>query len=340
MPKSSKRFVIISNKVNRYGYRVDTTGMDIDQYQKNPILLFMHGRAFADNTNAVPAIGHIQELQLEANGNITGVPFLSDNDEFAMQIFDKIEEGTYRMLSAGFTPTELSADLSIAQEGQLYETVTKSRLNEVSVVDIGGDDNALALYHEGTILRLDGSNDTAKLIPSLQLNTNNNMKEVLIPMLLLVGLPQDGTQAQLMDKLASLKSIAEGTATQLAAKDETITQLHEKIGVLELAAINASNATMVDEAVALGKITIAQKEFYLKLAQSDAENVKQLLASMPETPRVKDLIAGGSATPNEAVLQLDYSTAHRTGKLAEIMANYPERYKLIFKEKFGKEPSM
>ena len=38
--------VVISNSsVNSYGGRVLTTGIDITQYQKNPILLYMHMRA-------------------------------------------------------------------------------------------------------------------------------------------------------------------------------------------------------------------------------------------------------------------------------------------------------
>jgi len=335
MPKSSKKFVIISNKVNNYGYRVDTTGMDLTQYEKNPILLFMHSRAFSSSTEQILPLGHMQDLKLESNGDITGVPFFSDADEFAMQVFNKVEDGTYRMLSAGFEAIETNDDPDQLLQGQRYATVSKSKLREISVVDIGGDDNALCLFHDGKLLQLDDANDTSKIIPSINQNLKNTeMKETLIPMLLLVGLTKDSTSDQLMTKLNELKQKAD-KADELAG---TIVTLNDTIGTLQKAAIDAEIDAEVDAAYNARKITEAQKPFYKQMGESNLNNLKQLFAAMPGAPTLQSHLDNG-ASADDPILKLNYAEAHTSGKLAEIKTKYPDRYKQIFKEKFGKEPS-
>lgn len=334
MPKSSKTFVIISNKVNNYGYRVDTAGMDLTQYEKNPILLFMHTRAFSNSTEQILPLGHMQDLKLTSNGDITGVPFFSDSDEFAMQVFNKVEDGTYRMLSAGFEAIETNDDPAQLDQGQRYATVSKSKLKEISVVDIGGDDNALCLFHDGKLLRLDDSNDTSKLIPSINQNLKQTkMKEHLIPMLLLVGLTQNDTQEQLMTKIQELKAKAD-KADDLAG---TIVTLNDTIGTLQKAAVDAEIDAEIDAAVVARKIAENQKPFYKQMGETNLNNLKQLFATMPAAPTLQSQLQNGTSA-DDPILKLSYSEAHTTGKLADIKSKYPERYKQIFKEKFGKEP--
>lgn len=40
----SKRVRISNESVNCYGTRVLTSGLDLSQYQRNPVLLYMHER--------------------------------------------------------------------------------------------------------------------------------------------------------------------------------------------------------------------------------------------------------------------------------------------------------
>ena len=39
-----KRVRISNDRINCYGTRVLTSGLDISQYEKNPVLLYMHQR--------------------------------------------------------------------------------------------------------------------------------------------------------------------------------------------------------------------------------------------------------------------------------------------------------
>lgn len=328
MPKCSKKFVIVSNQVNNYGYRYDTTGMDISQYKKNPILLYMHERG--------KAIGHMQDVTLESNGDVTGYPFFSDKDDFAMKIYHQVEEGTLNMCSSGVEPKELSDDPQYLLPGQMLATVIKSKLKETSIVDIGGDDNALALYHDGKILLLsdNGSTDISHIIPLINKNNNTEMKELqLIPMLLLVGLSKDGTADQLMAKLQELKAKADEAENNAA----TIITLNDTIGTLQKAAMDTEVDTVIDAAVQARKITDEQKPFYKQMGETNLENLKKLFDTMPTVPSLQSHVAGGG-NANDALLKLGYKEAHKSGKLAEIKQQYPEHYKQIYKTHFGKEP--
>ncbi len=338
MPKSSKRFVIISNQVNNYGYRVDTAGMDLTQYKKNPVLLFMHQRAVW-NADAKP-LGHMQDLRLEENGDITGIPFFTDKTEQAKEVFELVEDGTYKMLSAGFEVIATSDALEDLMQGQKHATVTKSKLMEVSIVDIGGDDNAMCLYHKNELVQLDNTNDTSAIIPIINNQNKVEMKEQLIPMLLLVGLSKDGTIEQLMQKISELKTSAETATKELAQKEDTIVTLNDTIAILQQAATSGAVDAVLDGAVQARKITEEQKPFYKQMGESNLDNLKKLFDTMPTMPTLASHVnAGGSADGADPLLKLSYEEAHRTGKLADIKTKYPDFYKQIFKTKFGKEPT-
>ncbi len=68
------------------------------------------------------------------------------------------------MASAGLEPTETTPDPALVLPGQTRETVTRSKLIEVSIVDIGGNDEALQLYgQEGKLLKLAAGEDSPGL---------------------------------------------------------------------------------------------------------------------------------------------------------------------------------
>lgn len=52
-----KRVRISNNSLNSYGSRVLTEGMDVQQYCRNPVLLYMHERG--------NVIGYVKDLKVE-----------------------------------------------------------------------------------------------------------------------------------------------------------------------------------------------------------------------------------------------------------------------------------
>ena len=54
-----KRLRLSDSSVNSYGSRLITQGGDISQYEKNPVLLYMHQRG--------TVIGYIKDIRIEGD---------------------------------------------------------------------------------------------------------------------------------------------------------------------------------------------------------------------------------------------------------------------------------
>ena len=191
--------VISTSRVNCYGYRVLTEGIDIEQYQRNPVLLYMHRRG-----GDILPIGRVENLRLEGD-KLIGTPVFDMNDPFAKQIADKWESGFLRMCSPSLELLEKSTDKALLLSGQTRPTVTRCRLQEISIVDIGGNDDALQLFADGKVLTLSAGSDCEHL-PLLQLeketaeqsaNINPNKSNMKKETLELLGLGENATEQEI-----------------------------------------------------------------------------------------------------------------------------------------------
>ena len=72
----SKRVRITNESVNSYGFRVLTSGIDLEQYRRNPVLLYMHERG--------NVIGYVKDLQVE-NGEVTGELVFDEASELSIR---------------------------------------------------------------------------------------------------------------------------------------------------------------------------------------------------------------------------------------------------------------
>src|SRR5690554_6443663 len=138
MRMHEKEVIISNSKLNSYGGRVLTSGISIEQYSRNPILLWMHNRPFRGTNDEVLPIGHRKNLRVDGD-NLIGTPVFDDVDDFSKKIKAKWEAGTLKMVSAGIEVIELSDDAICILPGQRRQTVTKSKVIEVSIVDIGAN---------------------------------------------------------------------------------------------------------------------------------------------------------------------------------------------------------
>lgn len=148
-----KEVVISTSGLNSYGSRVMTAGLDTSQYCRNPVLLWMHRRG-GDNM----PIGRMENLRVDGD-RLIGTPKFDEKDEFAKKIATKWEDGYLNMCSAGIEILEYSTDPSMLVQGQTRATATASKLVEVSIVDIGANDEALKLYGGGKLLELAAGQD-------------------------------------------------------------------------------------------------------------------------------------------------------------------------------------
>ena len=97
--KMSKRVRISNDSLNSYGSRVLTSGMSVEQYCRNPVLLYMHQRG--------NVIGYVKDLRVE-DGEVTGELVFDEGPTSSKRCKKQFEFGSLRMVSAGIDILELS----------------------------------------------------------------------------------------------------------------------------------------------------------------------------------------------------------------------------------------
>lgn len=318
-----KEAIISTERVNSYGSRVITAGIDYSQYEKNPVLLYMHRRGRKEDM----PIGIMTNIR-EANGILYGTPKFDDDTEDERNISKKWDRGTLRMLSAGLDVLEWSEAPEMLMAGQTRPTVTKSKLIEVSVVDIGSNDDALqvGLYHDGKLLTLAAGEESDHL-PLLSKggepekesapptdeqtpnnNSNNNMEKILLKLGLAPGATEDEAVA-------------------------AIGRLQEEKDTMRLARITDS----VETAIKDRRITADKKEKYLNLGkQIGLDGLNALFADMTPAQKPLDLVkpAGGG---NGSAVNLTWATA-TADQLADLRDNNREEYVRLYKGHYGFAP--
>lgn len=307
-----KEVVITTNGLNSYGSRVLTEGLSTEQYEKNPVLLWMHRRCF---DGATLPIGRIENLHREGD-KLIGTPVFDEKDEFALQIKQKWENGFLKMASAGIEIVETSDDPLLLLAGQTRPTITKSKLVEVSIVDIGANDDALQLTHEGKMLRLAAGEDN-EVLPLIQnseftiQNTETNMKQILLAL----GLSESATEAEALSAIATLQKGAKEAET------------------LRLSAITSA----VNTAIAENRITEANRDHFVQLGKAvGIESLQTTLALMHPAVKPTQVIenaqtvqlAGGMAGKS-------WDELDRSGSLLTLKKENMAAFKQLYKEKFG-----
>lgn len=348
MLTATKRIVIISEKVNKYGFRALVDGIDLTQYQLNPIMLWMHQRAFGHSPKDVfLPLGNVIELRIEVLDGIgkclTGLPVFDDTDEFAQSVFNKYENGTIRMASAGLIPTEWSEETDLVIHGQRGATLTRSILEEVSIVDIGADNNALAiaLYDSNhNRVQLSTNNENA-LIPLLKTNRIDMEKIELTAAkaAALLGVAELTTVDQFETKIAETVQLAARQKTQIETLTREKSELQTKLDEADQIQLAAKVEALVQGAVDSRKITADQKPSYVALATKNYEDVEKILGGTPTTPTIASVIKDASEKDkNVELYSKTYDDLFASGDLEKVKLQAPQEFVRIFKEKFGVEP--
>lgn len=311
-----KEAIITSNGLNSYGSRVLTEGGDLRQYERNPVLLFMHNRAFSREN--LP-IGRMEGLRIDGD-RLIGTPVFDLNDEFAKRIADKWENGFLRMLSAGIEIIETSSDAGVMLPGQTRPTITRWKLVEVSVVDIGANDEALRLYDQaGTMLKLASGIDN-EVLPLLKEREDNQLiikttmnKELLT----LLGLQEGATDEQVLATVRGLKEKA------------------DKVEAMTLANITA----IVDEAVTTKKITADKKDHFVNLGKAAGiDSLRETLSLMKPAQKPTEVIVERTEKV-EGKNEVTFAKLSEVpeAELPKMKEENPAEYARLYKAEYGVE---
>ena len=147
-------FCVHDESVNTYGFRMLTSGANLEEFKKNPVVLYNH------NDWETP-IGRGENVRVEDGRILVDVVF-DEEDEKGCTIAGKVERGFLRMASIGaWPPEEVSDDPALKLPGQTGPTATRWTMREMSVCPIGSNHNALAMYDRATNKRIDLSDRQA-----------------------------------------------------------------------------------------------------------------------------------------------------------------------------------
>lgn len=307
-------FIVNTEDVNEYGYRVLTEGIDYTQYMRNPVVLFMHERG--DKGNEV--IGRCTKLYKEDAKLIAEIEFDTE-DEFAKQIAGKVERGYIRMASIYADIKASSSSPEHILEGQIYETVTACKLVEISIVDIGGNDNALKLSKDGKPFQLN----------KLKTEYTMNLKTIALAL----GMSESTKDEDVLREVQSLKLAKENAERRVAELEQKQreTQITEATG-------------LVEKAVALGLIPEGLKAGQIKQFEIDFEGQKAILSKLIGEKEAENNVNGKAQTVRTVVLgkgdkpnatdneSFDYLQKYNPEKLRLIRDTNPEEYARLAKE--------
>ncbi len=316
----AKRIRISNETLNCYGTWIRTEGIDLTQFNRNPVLLWMHQRGVV--------IGMIKDIRV-ADGEVTGEPWFDEVREESRLAKQQWEKGTLRMGSPNFEILETSEDAALLKPGQTRPTVTRCKLMEYSMVDIGGNDDNIRLSYEGRELRLNagGGCDLPLLNESFNENqTLQTMNEQLKTIALMLGLADTATLPEVQKQINVLLGYQTANATLRTEKEK----LEKELDTLRLAGITQ----LVEEAVTSGKIEAGKKAHFIDLGKKvGQESLKLTFEAMHGT--VKPSMVLNRATSQTATGDWKKLSEVPAEELKLMRKDDPQQYRRLYKAEYG-----
>lgn len=311
--KKNKTFILHDESVNSYGFRMLTSGADLVEFKKNPVMLYNH-----DDWDM--PIGRWENIRIEDNKILAEAVF-DLKDPKAARIAQKVEDGFIRACSIGAWVQECSSDESLRIPGQVGETVVRWSAREASICNIPANHNALALYDADgkrvqdadipTILQLtDIHHDININQPNIE---NQNMKKELTSIL---NLSESVEDAALINEVLNLK--------------EELSQYRQR----EADAKKQEATTLTDTAIRDGRLHASAREATLKLFDADHDSAKAMLLALPKMKSIAEQITN-SDDRQDKLLKMSWDELDKSGKLADLRDKYPEEYANLYAERFG-----
>lgn len=311
-----------NERLNCYGTWIRTDGIDLTQFNRNPVLLWMHQRGVI--------IGMIKDICV-ADGEVTGEPWFDEVREESRLAKQQWEKGTLRMGSPNFEILETSEDAALLKPGQTRPTVTRCKLMEYSMVDIGGNDDNIRLSYEGREIRLDAGGEC--VLPLLKESFNENqtlqtMNEQLRTIALMLGLADTATLQEVQKQINVLLGYQTANATLRTDKEK----LEKELDTLRLAGITR----MVEEAVAAGKIEAGKKSHFIELGKKvGQESLELTFDAMHGTVKPSMVLSRG--TDRTATGDWKKLSEVPAEELKLMRANDPQQYRKLYKAEYGVE---
>lgn len=272
-------FVVSDESVNSYGFVVLTAGIDTSRFERNPVMLYMHERK--------TVIGRWENIRKDGKRLLADAVF-DESTPIGAQVKTQVEKGFLRSAS-------ISVDFIESEEINGVKTVTKSELQEISIVDIPANSNALKLYRKNgrQVLRLS--------VPV----TVDDLRAAIIELL---GLDEGATDEEILTEIQALTNAPDDAAAQV---DEAVRAgfVEDKARgeFLTMARItpNAFGAFLsgerrkrekavfaaIDGAIKDRRVLYNQKDLYGRIGlKMGLETLSELLAIQPKQVKLSEIL--------------------------------------------------
>lgn len=266
----------------------------------------------------------MKEIEV-GKGEITGEPVFDCASELSKQCKKQWEVGSLRMVSIGIDILETSEDPETLVAGQTAPTITKSRIFETSIVDIGANDNAIVMRRNGKQITLgrDSENPLPMLsnISNKRQKTTNQMELKTIAQKL--GLPETADEGAVLTKIGELQRSAAEAATLKKDKED-----------LTLAQITAA----VDAAIKENRLTAEKKGHFVDLGKRvGIETLKETLEAMTPAARLSRIINPTNETASGERKTYTKLSEVPEDELRKMRSEAPEEYRQLYKAEYGYE---
>jgi hypothetical protein len=312
------KFRINDEAVNEYGYRILTSGIDTEQYERNSVVLYGHVRAYSDPKRVV---GRCVKLYKENNELYADIEF-DVEAELGKDVAGKVERGFIKMASLHADVIETSIDEALVLPGQTMETVTKCKLVEISIVDIGGNDSSLKLSKNGKDVQLNKIKEKTK-------TKNKSMKSIALAL----GKEENATEGILLQSVNELK----------LAKEKAETKADNAQTALKVI-LSKEADSLIKKGISLGLIhkdfTDTLKSAFdadheaqaVKLSKMISEKDEETTGDEKQTALREVILGKGDGKGKSVTLTFDYLQKHDVAQLRSIRDDKPAEYARLAKE--------
>jgi len=311
-----KAFVLNDeNKTNSYGFRVKNDGGSFDRFKANPVMLYNHKH---DDVT-----GKWENLRIE--GALLMADPVFDDDENASKIQKKVEKGFLKGVSMGLQI--LKAEMGT--DG--IPVVTNWELQEASIVSVPSNANSLRLYNgKGELMATEDIKLSINEILNINKQTETNMD--------VIKLTAEAAKALDVAKEVDITTLNAAVMELVAAKD--LLQEQKDKAETELKTYLTNQAIgLVDAAIKEGRLTADKKASFVKLAEADFNQAKEIIESIP----AKRSFSAGVKPLDGSDKNETYEAYDKAGTIAELKANDPAKYETLladYKARVAKKTKM
>lgn len=304
----AKTFVLNDEqKLNSYGFRTLNSGINLERFTQNPVLLDEH----VNMNQAV--LGRWENVRIEGSLLLADAVF-DQEDKQALKISGKVDRGFIKGCSMGLS----FKDYSAFEQDPAGEWVLKtSELMEASICAIPSNANSVSLKCEGEVV--EGKNLQVKLSENQNFKNKPEMQKLMLSATALLALGLSTA-----DDLGAVALAVEKLATENKDLKDKMQSLNAEIEKAKKSKVES----IVMSAIAAGKLAANQKESWVKLGMDNLEAVESAIESMPGKASLSTMVKGGKDGASEMTEEA-FQKLSQEEQLA-FKQEYPEEYAKLF----------